>query len=57
MNPDFNIENFAPIPEVELQELNGGNPFFVAIAIVCVAQIILDWDNFKHGLTGSPEKP
>ena len=57
MDTDFNIEHFTPVPETELQEINGGNPFLVAIAVVCVAQIILDWDNFKNGLAGNPEQP
>ena len=56
MNSDLNIENFMSIPEVELQELNGGNPFLIAIAVVFVAQMILDWDNFKNGITGHPEE-
>ncbi len=56
MNSDVNIERFIPIPEAEQQELNGGNPFLIALAVVCAAQIILDWDNFKNGLTGRPEK-
>jgi len=56
MNSDVNIERFIPIPEAEQQEMNGGNPFLVALAVVCAAQIILDWDNFKNGLTGRPEQ-
>lgn len=45
-----------PIPASEQQEINGGNPFLVAIAVVAIGQIILDWDNFKNGLTGRPEE-
>ena len=43
----------------ELEETNGGMLWYVAIAVgVAIAsatEIISDWDNFKNGLTGSPE--
>jgi hypothetical protein len=35
---------------------NGGNPIVAGLVIAVCAAIINDWDNFKRGLTGHPEK-
>ena len=50
-------DSFREIPVAEQQKLNGGGlPFLLAIGVVAVSQIIVDWDNFKNGLMGRPEE-
>jgi len=57
MKPELHTGSFREIPAEEQQQMNGGAlPFLAAIGVIAVAQIILDWDNFKNGLTGKPEE-
>ena len=57
MKNDLAIENFNEIPLKEQRDINGGFwQYFVSVAIVDIAEIIEDWDNFKNGLTGQPEE-
>lgn len=47
----------SEIPEEEQLRMNGGSlPVIAALAVVIVAQVIDDWDNFKNGLMGRPEE-
>ena len=56
MKTELCIDSFKEIPEQEQQELNGGIlPFLAAVAVVAIARVIVDWDNFKNGLMGRPE--
>ena len=51
------MDNFRMVPLEEQQEINGGAfPFLILIGAAAVAQIIIDWDNFKNGLMGRPEE-
>lgn len=57
MKTELSTGSFREIPLQEQQHLNGGAlHFLVAIGVVAITQIILDWDNFKNGLTGQPEE-
>ena len=57
MNTEICTGNFRMIPIKEQQEINGGAiPFFALIGVAAITQIIIDWDNFKHGLMGRPEE-
>jgi hypothetical protein len=57
MNTGICTDLFREIPVIEQQEINGGAiPFLALIGAAAVAQIILDWDNFKNGLMGRPEE-
>jgi len=56
MKSELCIDSFKEIPVQEQQELNGGIlPFLAAVAVVAIARVIADWDNFKNGLMGRPE--
>ncbi len=57
MKSELSIHSFKEIPLQQQQELNGGAlPFLAAIGILAIAQVILDWDNFKNGLMGRLEE-
>lgn len=57
MKSEICLNNFQEIPGKEQQLVNGGGAgFLVAFASIAFAQIVLDWDNFKNGLTGQPEE-
>ncbi len=57
MKSEICLNSFQEIPGKEQQDLNGGGlGFLAAIAAIALAQIVLDWDNFKNGLTGLPEE-
>ena len=57
MKSELLINSFTEIPVREQQELNGGiAPFFAALGIAVLVAVIDDWDNFKKGLAGEPEK-
>ena len=57
MKSELSIHSFKEIPVQQQQELNGGAiPFLVGIGLLAVAQVILDWDNFKNGLMGRREE-
>ena len=56
MKTEICIGDFQEIPVQEQLEINGGFiQFLVLVGAAAVTQIILDWDNFKNGLTGRPE--
>jgi len=57
MKSELSIHSFKEIPVQQQQELNGGAfPFLIGIGLLAVAQVILDWDNFKNGLMGRREE-
>ncbi len=57
MKSELSIHSFNEIPVQQQQELNGGAfPFLVGLGLLAIAQVILDWDNFKNGLIGRPEE-
>ena len=57
MKTELCIDSFKEIPMRKQQELNGGFlPFLVGAALLLVAEVVSDWDNFKNGLMGLPEK-
>ena len=56
MKSELFPDSFKEIPMQEQQELNGGIlPFITAVAVVAIARVISDWDNFKNGLMGRVE--
>jgi hypothetical protein len=44
----------SPLSENENRDINGG--FWQIVLGAAVEEIISDWDNFKRGLAGEPEK-
>ena len=57
MRTELDTGDFRLMPSEEQQEINGGAiPFFALIGVAAITQIIIDWDNFKHGLMGRPEE-
>jgi len=61
MKTELSLSDFREIPATEQLEINGGLwPLLAKIAagllVAAGTAIIDDWDNFKNGLTGQPEK-
>jgi hypothetical protein len=52
---EFGNVHTVDLTLTEQREINGGLLWEVLIAAVVVA-VINDWDNFKAGLLGKPEK-
>ena len=57
MRKEICTEDFRELSLQDQQEINGGIlPILGLIGVAAIAQIIIDWDNFKNGLMGRPEE-
>ncbi|MEO5980638.1 MAG: hypothetical protein ABIS36_11360 [Chryseolinea sp.] len=49
-----------PLSEDELRDTSGGvngwATFFGGLAATALGEIVKDWDNFKNGIAGRPER-
>lgn len=48
-----------PLSEDDLRDIIGGSawlPFFGGLAGTTLGELFKDWDNFKNGLAGRPER-
>ncbi|MCK4747905.1 MAG: hypothetical protein KAT15_12735 [Bacteroidales bacterium] len=56
MRTEISTGDFRELSLQDQQEINGGIlPILGLIGVAAIAQIIIDWDNFKNGLMGRPE--